>query len=233
MLSLVLCGQLDGAAARYLLLLATLVDRMPWSSNKEFQPWAMLLYPHMQEEDLEHLAMTFTAHSGNRASKHLVMEFLTLLVIRHREPHITELDARLQEAPSRKTGSMLEVEFAEAAESIVPFVSDQLCRRMFLQSLAQMQEVGGASSRRETLPIKRLAYIAGYLSLQARFSQLVKQVEQLSHSITAVVQPVTTPTRSVTTPTRPVATPLTPQAPLYTMDTVREMAVKLKALLHM
>ena len=77
------------------------------------------------------------------------------------------------------------------------------------------------------------ADIAGYLSLQARFSQLVKQVEQLSHSITAVVQPVTTPTRSVTTPTRPVATPLTPQAPLYTMDTVREMAVKLKALLHM
>ena len=69
---------------------------------------------------------------------------------------------------------MLEVEFAEAAESIVPFVSDQLCRRMFLQSLAQMQEVGGASSRRETLPIKRLACILLYRN-QADLVSLIQQ----------------------------------------------------------
>lgn len=56
-----------------------------------------------------------------------------------------------------KPGVMLEVEFAEAISGIVPQVSDQLCRRLFLQSLAQYQE--GDESSRETLPIKRLARI--------------------------------------------------------------------------
>ena len=41
----VLCGHLDGAALRYLLLLASLVDCMPWSSIKEFSIWVALVYP--------------------------------------------------------------------------------------------------------------------------------------------------------------------------------------------
>jgi len=44
----VLCGHLDGAVFRYLLLLASLVDCMPWSSIKEFSPWVALVYPSLQ-----------------------------------------------------------------------------------------------------------------------------------------------------------------------------------------
>lgn len=61
------------------------------------------------------------------------------------------------EHPCNKPGVMLEVEFAEAIEGLVPLVSDQLCRRLFLQSLVQYQEDN--QSNRETLPIQRLACI--------------------------------------------------------------------------
>ena len=40
-----LCGQLDGAAFRYLLSVASLVDCMPWTSIKEFSPWVTRAYP--------------------------------------------------------------------------------------------------------------------------------------------------------------------------------------------
>ena len=47
-LSHMLCGHLEGSAFRYLLLLAQLVDCMPWASIKEFAPWATLVYPSLQ-----------------------------------------------------------------------------------------------------------------------------------------------------------------------------------------
>lgn len=44
----IFCGNLDGAAFRYLLLLASLVDPLPWHSMKEFSSWVALLYPNLQ-----------------------------------------------------------------------------------------------------------------------------------------------------------------------------------------
>lgn len=53
---------------------------------------------------------------------------------------------------------MLEVEFAKAMDSLLPLLPDQLCRRLFMQSLSQLQEKEG-QSHRETVPTKRLACI--------------------------------------------------------------------------
>ena len=53
---------------------------------------------------------------------------------------------------------MLEVEFAEAMDSLLPLLPDQLCRRLFMQSLSQLREEEG-QSHRETVPTKRLACI--------------------------------------------------------------------------
>ena len=47
-LSHVLCSHLDGSVIRYLLLLAQMVDTMPWLSSKEFTPWATIVYPNLQ-----------------------------------------------------------------------------------------------------------------------------------------------------------------------------------------
>ena len=146
------------------------------------------------------MTMTFIAHTSNRVSRHLVMEFLTWLLLRHKDPcimqveshnyHVTglclmvyslvnpwpslfsflslpsshlpllppQLESRLLDRPSRHTGSMLEVEFAEAMDCLLPLLPDQLCRRLFMQSLSQLREEEG-QSHRETVPTKRLACI--------------------------------------------------------------------------
>ena len=53
---------------------------------------------------------------------------------------------------------MLEVEFAEAMDSLLPLLPDQLCRQLFMQSLSQLREKEG-QIHRTTVPTKRLACI--------------------------------------------------------------------------
>lgn len=144
---------------------------------------------------MEQLTMNFIAHSGNRVSRHLVVEFLSQLLLRHREPRVLQvrqmtylhswldgittifgscslmlmigvsspdlhlqLESRLNDHPCRQPGSMLEGEFAEVLEQLVPLVPDHLLHRLFLQSRAQLQE------SRETTPTKRLACIRSVAS---------------------------------------------------------------------
>lgn len=75
------------------------------------------------------------------------------------EMFIFQFESQLSEQPCRSSGSMLEVEFAEAVDNLVSLVSDQLCRHLYLQSLAQLQEEEGSHKTRKTLPIKRLSCI--------------------------------------------------------------------------
>lgn len=44
----VLCGDLDGAALRFLLLMADLIDVMTWSSPDDFNVWSAIIYPTLQ-----------------------------------------------------------------------------------------------------------------------------------------------------------------------------------------
>lgn len=60
------------------------------------------------------------------------------------------------EHPCRRLGSMMEVEFAEVMEGLVPVASYQLSRWLYLQTMVHVKENEG---KRETLPIKRLACI--------------------------------------------------------------------------
>ena len=47
-LSHTLSGDLDGCALRQLLLLAELVEMMPWNSLQEFSAFAAIIYPSLQ-----------------------------------------------------------------------------------------------------------------------------------------------------------------------------------------
>ena len=68
-----------------------------------------------------------------------------------------QMESKLHDHPCKKAGIMLEAEFAEAMDNLVPLVPDTLCKRLFMQGLAQVQEAG--QGRRETLPTRRLACI--------------------------------------------------------------------------
>ena len=64
------------------------------------------------------------------------------------------------EVPTNKPEGMLEAEFAEAMEGLVPTVSDQLCKHLFLQCLMQYQ--ADHNTRREHLPVKKLSCILSW-----------------------------------------------------------------------
>ena len=106
MLSHTLSGEMDGCGLRQLLLLAGLVDMMPWNSPCELTPFAAILYPSLQvsylcfhiyillslfslslqEEEIDHINMNFVSFSGNRISAQLVLDFLTWQLMRHKDP---------------------------------------------------------------------------------------------------------------------------------------------------
>ena len=70
---------------------------------------------------------------------------------------LLQLESKLVEEPCCVIGCMLETEFAEAMEKLVPTASDVLCHRLFLQSLLLFQDKNDSS--RQTLPTKNLACI--------------------------------------------------------------------------
>ncbi len=71
-----------------------------------------------------------------------------------------QLEGKLMEVPTNKPEGMLEAEFAEAMEGLVPTVSDQLCKHLFLQCLMQYQ--ADHNTRREHLPVKKLSCILSW-----------------------------------------------------------------------
>jgi len=61
------------------------------------------------------------------------------------------------EHPASKPGGMLEAEFADAMEGLVPTASDQLSKHLFLQCLAQFRTDN--KTKRAHLPVKKLSCI--------------------------------------------------------------------------
>lgn len=68
-----------------------------------------------------------------------------------------QLEGKLVEQHCRFIGCMMEAEFAEAMEKIVPGNSDLLSHRLFLQGMLSFEEESNSS--RQTLPIRNLACI--------------------------------------------------------------------------
>jgi hypothetical protein len=69
-----------------------------------------------------------------------------------------QLEGHLTEQPCGAVGCMVEAEFADAMEKIVPGNSDSLSHQLFLQSLSSQES---SDSSKRTLPIKNLACILG------------------------------------------------------------------------
>lgn len=73
------------------------------------------------------------------------------------------MESKLVDHPCKRPGTMLEMEFAEAMDSLVSLVPDRLCHHLFMQGLAAMasveEESDATGKKRETMPTKRLACI--------------------------------------------------------------------------
>ncbi|CAN0100232.1 unnamed protein product [Lampetra planeri] len=89
--ALTLSGALDGAAVRYASLLAEAAGCVTWGGVVDFYELASELYPFLQEEDLDELAMGFAAFSENSFTERLVLEFLLQRVIGNADPAFAEM----------------------------------------------------------------------------------------------------------------------------------------------
>ena len=64
-----------------------------------------------------------------------------------------QCESRLLQHPGQRSGLLNEIEFTEALETLLPLTSDQLRRRLYLQSQANMPK------GLEAVPISRLSRI--------------------------------------------------------------------------
>ena len=142
-----------------------------------YNPMSTLHCAHLlQEEVREQLSLNYVAHSDNRLSAQLVLDFLQFILLAHKDPLVTmvsrspnkdwfplqshcfalQLEEQLMEQPCHVLGCMAEAEFADAMEKIAPGNLDLLSHRLFLQSLLAQES---SNSIKQTLPTKKLACI--------------------------------------------------------------------------
>jgi hypothetical protein len=146
-------GHLDTASFRYVMLLCDFISLVDWESAQDFKPFATAIYPFLSEDDIEQMTMGFVAFTENRASKHLIANYIIYLILKHREPRIVECESRLLQHPGQRSGLLNEIEFTEALETLLPLTSYHLPRRLYLQSQADMPK------GLEAVPISRLSRI--------------------------------------------------------------------------
>ena len=153
------CGNLDPVVIRYVLLINDFIDLVDWVAVKDIRAFAQLVYPFMNEEDIEQFTMGYTSFSENKISKDLVAEYYLYIILKYREPRFQDMEVKLLQHPGRRPGFMTDIEFAEAIDNISPLASERLRRRLFAESAEHCQ------SPDDSVPVMRLSQITGYLTL--------------------------------------------------------------------
>lgn len=154
-----MCGSIDPVVIRYILLVNDFIDMVEWVAVKDIRTFANVLYPFMNEEDIEQFSMGYTSFSENKISKDLVSQYFLYIMLKYREPRFQEIEIKLLQQPGRRPGFMTDIEYAEAVDNICPLASERLRRRLFVESAAHM------GSTDDSVSVMRLAQITGYLIL--------------------------------------------------------------------
>ena len=162
-----MCGSLDPVVIRYVLLMNDIINLVNWGSVSDVSVLTQIVYPFMNEEDLEQFTMGYTSFSENKISKELVSEYLLYIILKYREPCFQDCEVKLLQHPGNRPGFMTDIEFTEAIDNICPLASERLRRRLFAESLEHMQDAD------DCVNIMRLSQITGYLKL-VQISPVVK-----------------------------------------------------------
>lgn len=154
-----MCGSLDPVVIRYVLLVNEFIDMVEWVAVKGIRTFAHILYPFMNEEDIEQFSMGYTSFSENKISKELVSQYFLYIILKYREPRFQDMEVKLLQQPGRRPGFLTDIEYAEAIDNICPLASERLRRRLFVESAEHM------GSPDDSVSVMHLAQITGYLTL--------------------------------------------------------------------
>lgn len=177
-----MCGSIDPVVIRYILLVNDFIDMIEWVAVKDIRTFAKILYPFMNEEDIEQFSMGYTSFSENKISKDLVSQYFLYIMLKYREPRFQEIEIKLLQQPGRRPGFMTDIEYAEAVDNICPLASERLRRRLFVESAAHM------GSTDDSVSVMRLAQITGYLILLQLMPVIKDSVAQKIEAARPVVK---------------------------------------------
>nr|XP_033797489.1 uncharacterized protein LOC117359225 [Geotrypetes seraphini] len=155
LLGLVLCGTLDPSVLRYALLMADLLSSVSLLAVADLRVFASQVYPFLQGDDLENLALEFSAFSENQMSTQLLLEYILKLILQSSEPLFHECEDRLIPHSRTKPGYLSAGELLVAVEDLVPMASTHLCELLIQQSATSLGT--------DLLPITRAAQVASFL----------------------------------------------------------------------
>ncbi|XP_046853937.1 uncharacterized protein LOC124447082 [Xenia sp. Carnegie-2017] len=153
-----LSGILDPATFRYFLIVRKLIQSVSWKSLDDFAPFASIIYPFMDVDDLEQFTMSFRAYSENTINEECVRNFFLSLILKQREPAFHDMENQLLSRSEVINGIMSESVFIEAMVEISPLISEKSCKSLLAQSKAGVKD-------KCPLSIVHLSQIACYLVL--------------------------------------------------------------------
>jgi hypothetical protein len=172
-LAKVLSGHLDAAAFWYILHVSELAELVQWQEVQDFAAFAQVVYPFLNEDDLEALQMEYTSFSENTISASLVVEYIIYLMGRGNEPMFVEMEQKLVGQLNVKKGlSQTEDEFISLTDGFLALPDDNLRHQLFSQTKARLsKDVAG-------VPVTWLAQIASYLYILELMSPARQTVAQ-------------------------------------------------------
>lgn len=88
----VLIGNLDRSVINYLLYMAEIIDRVEWEESDDVKIFFAIIYPYLDEEELDTLTLEFTSFSENKINKKLVLEFIMTQIMKRKEVIINEVN---------------------------------------------------------------------------------------------------------------------------------------------
>eukprot|EP00794_Sanderia_malayensis_P005469 gene5469-6153_t len=136
-------GSIDSATFRYVLLMNEIIQNFLWTEMSDFSSFITVVYPFLQEEDMEQLRMGYTAFSENKISAELVHDYLLYIILTEKEPRFIETEVKLLQCAMRDPGQFTDIEFIEAMDSMVPLAAERLITRLYSQSLKHFVDSDG------------------------------------------------------------------------------------------
>ncbi|XP_055502911.1 uncharacterized protein LOC129704064 isoform X3 [Leucoraja erinacea] len=164
----ILCGKLDAAVLRYIVLMAELVNCVSWKLAADFQMFGSVVYS-LQEDEMETMMMGYLGFNERHISKTLVMEYILNLILTNSEPMFKKFEANLLQHSGTEPGYLTSAEFALAIEKIAPLCNTKVSQVLAEQSIANKQSA--------SISLSNAAQITAYLILLQQIDQHQEQLQ--------------------------------------------------------
>lgn len=170
----VLIGNLDRSVINYLLYMAEIIDRVEWAESDDVKIFFAIIYPYLDEDELDTLNLEFTSFSENKINKKLVLEFIMTQIMKRKEVIINEMEFRLSTRDTLDKDFMNEYEFCKSMEEFFLVADEKHSMISYRTSLAH-----AAWDNLEVVPVSKLSQTAAYFCLIQLMNDMTESISKI------------------------------------------------------